>query len=168
MTLDDAQLVRHDALAQAFLRQLRTLVPTSAFEEVEAHPHGRDPVLVVRIPAASPAVGDVLVHSDGNELTTQVGDHTHRHTGVYLFGDAVDPVAIDAAACSDAEWVRDLIADEIIIWSRRVEGDVVVAGGAVADGDDRTAYHRLMRVLATEAWYWSGRPFPLPQRKGTA
>lgn len=165
MTLSDTELARHDKLAQAFVRHLRTLVAT-AFEEVEVR-QASVRMLIVRIPAASPAVGDLLVESDGKELTTSIGNHTHRHTGVYLFGDDADPKAIEAAALSEAQWVGELLADKIIVWSRRGDDDVVAAGGTVADGVDGGVELWTMRRLATEAWYWSGRAASIHGSKGT-
>ena len=168
MTLSNAELEGHDPLAQSFVRHLRALVSPNAFEEVAVNRQGREPVLVVRVIAATPAVGDVLVVSNGNELTTYIGEHTHHHTGVYLFGDAADPKAIDAAALAEAQWLRDLVADRIIVWSRRGKGGEADAGGTAVDGDDRSVEHRMMRLLATEAWYWSGRAFALSRGKRDA
>lgn len=124
----------------------------------------REPrVLVVRIRAASSAVGDLLVYSDGTELTTFIGDHTHEHTGIYMFGAPTDPAAVEQAAAAVAAWVRDLLADRIVVWSRRTADRQVRAGGTQTL-DSTTARPGLWRHFATEAWLWSGRPFPFTKR----
>lgn len=168
MRLSDAELARHDALARAFVRQLRPVLSREAFEEVELRPTEGKPVLVVRVPAASPAVGDLLVYSDGTELTTFVGDHTHEHWGAYLFGKTDDPSAIGKAAAAVAEWVRELLADRVVVWSRRAEDRRVLAGGARAVADGAGAQFGLGRLLATEAWLWSGQPVPIRRRGPSA
>ena len=144
--LTDAELAAHDPLARAFLREVRAVVPAGIVEEVAARSpaRGEPRVLVARVPAVSPAVGDVLVHSDGAELTSFVGDHTHRHTGAYLFGRPSDPGAIARAAAAEAEWLRDLVEERVVIWSRRRRNGRVAAGG-VARGGRRPAGGRAPR-----------------------
>jgi hypothetical protein len=102
-----------------------------------------------------------LIYSDGAELTTFVGDHTHEHTGAYLFGEPTDPAAIEAAAAAEAAWLRDLLDDRIVVWSRRSESRQVLAGGTQKLGSDEMARPGAWRRYATEAWFWSGRPFAL-------
>ena len=164
MPLSDAELAAHDPLARAFLRGLREMLPAGAFEEIPAERSEHPDILVARIPAASPAVGDVRVYSDGAELTTFVGDHTHGHTGAYLFGDPTAPAAIERAAASEAAWVRDLLADRVVVWSRRTASRQVLAGGTENPDAGEAARPGAWRGSATEAWLWSGHPFPLTGR----
>lgn len=165
MTLSDADLAAHDPLARALLLRLRALLSSEAFEEVPPVALSpREPrALVVRVRAASLAVGDLLVYSDGAELTTFVGDHTHEHTGIYMFGAQSDPASVDRAAATVAEWVRDLLADRIVVWSRRTANGEVRAGGTQSL-DSSMARPGLWRHFATEAWLWSGRAFPFGDR----
>ena len=121
---------------------------------------GEPRALVARVPAASATVGDLLIYSDGTELIAFIGDHTHEHTGVYMFGKPSDPAAVEQAATAVAEWVRDLLADRIVIWSRRTPDHKVRAGGTQRL-HSTTTRPVLWRHFATEAWLWSGRAFPL-------
>ena len=161
MPLSEAELARHDALARAFVRHLRALLSREVFEEIELQPTEGKPVLVVRVPAASSTVGDLLVYSDGTELTSFVGDHSHEHWGAYLFGKPGDPAACDKAAVAVAEWVRQLLADRVVVWSRRAEDRRILAGGTQAIADSADVQFGLGRLLATEAWLWSGRRVPI-------
>lgn len=162
MPLTDADLAAHDALAQALIRHLRRVLQGKRFEEVALKRTAEPRVLVVRIPAASATVGDVLVYSDGGELTTVVGDHTHGHRGAYLYGGPSDPAAIEKAAAAEADWLRDLIEDRVVIWSRRAPNRQVLAGGTEELVGDALSGTPLW--LATEAWLWSGHPYPLGRR----
>jgi hypothetical protein len=161
MPLSDAELSAHDPLARAFLRHLRAALLPGAFEERPADHSEQPDVLVARVFAAAPAVGDVLIYSDSTELTAFVGDHTHEHTGIYLFGEPTDPAALEQVAAAEAAWIRDLLEDRVVVWSRRTEGRQVLAGGTWNLGNDATARPGVWRRYATEAWFWSGRPFPL-------
>lgn len=163
MSLSDSELAAHDPLAGAFLKHLRARLPAGAFEERAPERSKHPYVMIARIPAASPAVGDVLIYSDGDELTTFVGDHTHGHTGAYLFGGPNNPAAIDRAAASVAAWVRDLLADGVIVWSQRTAERQVLSGGTVSVEDIAGVLGESLRRRATEAWYWSGRPFRLAE-----
>ena len=165
MRLSEAELARHDVLARALVRHLRGLLSRELFEEIELQPTEGKPVLVVRVPAASSTVGDLLVYSDGTELTSFVGDHTHEHWGAYLFGKPEDPAAIDKAAAASARWVHELLADRVVVWSRRADDGRVLAGGTQATADGVNPQLGLGRLLATEAWLWSGRAVPI--RRGT-
>ena len=165
MSLSESELSEHDPLARAFLRHLRTLLPSGAYEERRAERSEHPDVLVARIPAVAAALGDLLIYSDGAELTTFVGDHTHGHTGAYLFGDPTDPAAIEAAAVTEAGWVRDLLEDRVVVWSRRGESRQVLAGGTETLDGGEAAKPGAWRRFATEAWFWSGRPFALPSRR---
>ena len=165
MTPSDVDLTARDPLARAFLLQLRAVLPAGTFEEQSpvASSPGEPRVPVARIPAESAAVGDLLVYSDGTELTAFIGDHTHEHTGTYLFGAPSDPTAVEQAAAAVAAWVRDLLADRIVVWSRRTAAGQARAGGTQTL-DSPTARPGLWRHFATEAWLWSGRPFPYTDR----
>lgn len=141
------------------------MLPLGTFEEVAPERTARPDVLVVRLPAASPAVGDVLVYSDGTELTMVIGDHTHQHNGAYLFGEPSDPAAIEKTAAAEAEWLRDLIEDRVVVWSRRAPNRDVLAGGTEVLHGDEPSGLALWRRVATEAWFWSGRPYPVGQQR---
>lgn len=164
MPISDADLAEHDALAQAFIRHLREILPRGVVEEVAPRESAHEPILVVRVPAAATVVGDLVVRSFGAELITTVGDHTHHHRGVYLFGRPDDPFAIEQTAVAESHWVRDLLADRIVVWSRRDAEHQVVAGGTelLVTGAKHTSW--LWQRVATEAWHWSGRPYTLGER----
>ena len=159
MPLSDAELSAHDPLARALLRHLREALAPGTVEEHPAERSDDGTALVARIPAVATVVGDVSIYSDGAELTTFVGDHTHGHTGAYLFGEPNDPAAIEAAAASQAAWMRDLLEDRVVVWSRRGANRQVQAGGTEKLEGAQRALPGVWRRIATEAWFWSGRPF---------
>lgn len=164
MPISDADLAEHDALAQAFIRHLREILPRGAIEEVAPRESTHDPILVVRVPAAATVVGDLLIRSYGAELITTVGDHTHHHRGVYLFGRPDDPFAIEQTAVAESHWVRDLLADRIVVWSQRDAERQVIASGTELLGDELKRASWSWQRFATEAWHWSGRPYTLGER----
>jgi hypothetical protein len=146
--LSAAQQNALSPLAQQFLARLRAVLPGVASE---AHTHDG---LTVRVEPAAAPVGALEAVIE-EEIRVSLGDHTHQHIAPYLFGDARDPAAMLAAAEAAVEFIADVLADRVVIWSARRNGRVWAGGTCYP------ARGELLGRLATEAWLWSGRAVPL-------
>ena len=135
-------------LAQRFLSRLRGTLPGAASERLT------DDGLLVRVEPRAPVVGPLEVVVD-EEVTVHIGDHTHSHIAPYLYGQPNDPEAMLQAAEAAVEFLADILRDRVVIWSRRIEGQVR-AGGSYRVGTEQR-----VSALATEAWLWSGRAIPI-------
>ena len=146
--LSAAQQNALSPLAQRFLSRLRGTLPGSASERLT------DDGLLVRVEPLAVAVGPLEAVVD-DEVTIRIGDHTHSHIAPYLYGQPSDPEAVLQAAEAAVEFLADILGDRVVIWSRRVDGQVR-AGGSYHIGTEQR-----LSALATEAWLWSGRAIPI-------
>lgn len=135
-----------DPLGQRLIHVLRGGALALPFEEAFSDR------LEVTIRGASPAIGDVTVYSDSDELTVYVGEHTHCHFSLYMHQDRPTAEAADAVVAETLAFLSDLFADRIVVWSRSDAG--VPSGGT---------FHRDMEPELLEpgakAYLWSGAPF---------
>ena len=143
--------IADDAIPQ--LSELaRSLLPAfrRAFPDVGASERVEEGNLWITIAALSADVGPLEVMVDSEEATIYLGEHTHTHISPWTHGDE----ATDAnSAITDAtiDYVSDVLADRVVIWSHYVDGQQVSGG----------AYHREVeeptwRPHGAAAYLWSG------------
>ena len=145
-----------DPLGQRLIQALRGGALSIPFEEAFSDR------LEVTVPGASPAIGDVTVCSDSDELTVYVGEHTHCHFSLYMHQDRSASEAIDAVVQETVAFLSDLLADRIVVWSRSVAG-VPSSGGTFR----RDMAPSLLEPGA-KAYLWSGAAFIPPTVRGGA
>ncbi len=113
-----------------------------------------DPIAV--FPAAHPRVGDVSVTDDGHEATVFIGEITHCHFGPEHFSSPEEATEL-AIAESVADFVADLFADRIVLWTA-ADGK---GAGFWRRGDDRPGFAN----DAAPTYVWSG-PLDLERTRG--
>jgi hypothetical protein len=121
MAILPAQLAT-DPLGRRFLAACREALAGADYQEAFTDR------VTVTIPAASPAVGDLTIYSDGDELTAIIGDHTHCHFPLYMHEDKSRELACDAVVREALTFVLDLLADRIVVWSKWVDGKPTSGG----------------------------------------
>jgi len=107
-----------------------------------------DPVspIFATFPAEHPAVGDVLIEEDGNEITVFIGNITHGHFGSYeekLSSDEHEAVI----ALNVTEFLAELFGDKILLFTARWGG----GWSRVEDGMNESI------LSGKKTWFkWSG------------
>ncbi len=79
-------------------------------------------------PAVHPAVGNLEIYDDGNELTLVAGNFTHGHFSNYdenLSVDQKESAIVDAVV----SFLEDLFADRVVLWGHKS----VVADGIISN-----------------------------------
>jgi hypothetical protein len=84
---------------------------------------GTPPEPAIIIPAQHPAVGNISLWDDGDEVTLEIGDITHGHFAVYDVSSA-DELA-QAVTDQVVAFLDTLFADQVLLWKARSGG----AGG---------------------------------------
>jgi hypothetical protein len=144
MSISPEQVYRLPSFAQTFLALFRE---RASFSRGREELRGDDLWLV--IPARDQAVGDLEILVDASEVTVYVGHHTHCHFSSY---DGDGP-AEDLATCKQAaDYLDDVLADRVVIWSvRRPDGKRGSGGTYSLGGTPRFVDAR------SDAFLWSGK-----------
>jgi len=110
-----ALAVMEPSITSYLVPKLPATFRAGSFRISEASP----PVVVFH--AIHPAVGDVVVHDDGDEVTVECGNFTHTHFANY--DDGIDN-AERAKRIADAVlgFLRDLFADQIELYGSHKSG----------------------------------------------
>jgi hypothetical protein len=110
----------------------------------------------LRIPAHDQAAGDILVSFEDGEVSVFLGDITHRHFTPYAADDKFPGYTAQQAAADVAQFIREVIDDQWIIW-RWLDG----RGGCYKPGgnDDESA-HSPPPGEEVEYFRWSGKFVP--------
>jgi hypothetical protein len=104
-------------ITQTLLSALRTHFPNRELLL------GTPPDPVISIPAQHPAVGNVSIWDDGDEVTLEIGDITHGHFGVYDTSGAEE--LAQAVTEQVIAFLDTLFTDRVLLWKARSGG----AGG---------------------------------------
>lgn len=98
------------SIGEVLLPALRQRFPDKPFVE------GVSPDAVATFSAAHPAVGDLRILDDGEEVTVMLGHHTHSHFNPY---DATLTSAQLAQEVTESvlDFLTELFADRVLIWS---------------------------------------------------
>ena len=83
--------------------------------------------LWLTIPARAAVAGPLDVMVDDTEITVYLGEHTHTHISPWsVIDERGEPhAAVTTAAIA---YLRDVMADEIVMWSQHVDGQQVSGG----------------------------------------
>jgi len=149
MSVNNDQLAA-DPLGQRLIQILRAGALSIPFEEEFSDR------LEITIRGPSPAIGNVMVYSDSDELTVYVGEHTHCHFSLYMHRDRSNVEAIHAVVEETVAFLSDLLADRIVVWSKSV------AGTPSFGGIFRRDMAPELLQAGAKAYLWSGAPF-IPQ-----
>ena len=145
MPISDELLVQLPALAQTLLPAFR-----QAFPEVGATERVEEGHLWIAIPARAAEVGPLEVMVDDEEATIYLGAHTHTHISPWSYGDeTTDPRTAVTEATID--YVADVLADRVVIWSHYVDGRQVSGGAYRRDLEGPT-----WRPPSAAGYLWSG------------
>ena len=116
----------------------------------------------MRIPAAHPEVGDLLVWDDVEELTIGIGAHHHGHHSLYMYDDLPSGEAEDRVVQEAMDFVRALFAQRLVLglswdgdrlrWSRTYQLDT--------DNDFQGA-------VGYKEYFWTGPRPTGPRTTGT-
>jgi hypothetical protein len=115
----------------------------------------------VRITGRNSAVGDIVVSFDGNEVSVFLGDITHCHFTPYKADDNFPGCTPEQAATDAVSFIREVIADQWIIW-RWSDG----RGGCYKPGADDDAADGPLPGELVEYFVWSG-PYVPPGKAPT-
>ncbi len=145
MHIADKAMSQLSELARTFLPAFRR-----AFPEVGASERLEEGNLWITIPARCAEVGPLEVMVDSEEATVYLGEHTHTHISPWTHADVGADVNTTVTAAT-IDYVSDVLADKVVIWSHYVEGQQVSGG----------AYHREVeeptwRPSGAAAYLWSG------------
>ncbi len=104
---------------------------------------GRCPNPIATFPAAHPAVGDVSVWDDGEEVMVAVGEITHGHFD--SCDESLTPGQIENQIVEDVlAFLEDLFAGRVLLWRSPDggSGGWLISGAdqslSLMDGDDQT------------------------------
>jgi hypothetical protein len=143
--ITEKQLAGLDSLSRTFLPMWRTRPPARF-----AHESFTDRVTLT-IPAKSAAVGPLVLYLDGDEITLSIGDHTHCHFSAYAAVGSASEIEREITEKA-IRFVEDLLADRVVIWSRREGGHVRSGGTYFVDETGHTG-----RDPGSDGYLWSGR-----------
>jgi hypothetical protein len=129
-------------IAQTLLAALRTHFP---YRELLL---GTPPNPVIIIPAQHPAVGNISIWDDADEVTLEIGDITHGHFGVYNTPGAEE--LAQAVTEQVIAFLDTLFADRVLLWKARSGGG---AGWHVLDAAHAFTYQL---AASLQCFLWSG------------
>lgn len=108
MRFNDNQLASFDILSRRFVDEFRRrFVLEDISETITSRPE-------IHIPAASKAVGNLVVYLDGDEVTVEVGELYHRHFSFWEYGSALNDESINPVVDEALEFIRQVMADKIV------------------------------------------------------
>jgi hypothetical protein len=110
----------------------------------------------LRIAAREPAIGDLVVSFEDNEVSVFLGDITHCHFTPYA-ADGKFPGCTNEQAVGDAvQFISEVVQDKWVIWSWS-DG----RGGCFKpDGDDEQAADAPLAGEDVKYFLWSGQVVP--------
>lgn len=115
--MDSPNCEPSDRLGRLVLLELARQLPSQAFSTEVGK------TLTVTIRAIHPAVGDVTIWTENNEVTVDVGELYHCHFDPYCYQRADKlPEAQEEAALRAVRFVADFLKDRITIGVRRSGG----------------------------------------------
>ena len=110
---------------------------------------------ILRIPAISEEVGDVIVTDDGDELTCTVGQIDHRHFEVFCARGTDENQREINAAEEAVSWVSAIVSDKVRFRIQMHQGRLVGSGSWYPEEEDAGP---LLKI--TDEWkeyLWSGQ-----------
>lgn len=120
--------------------------------------------VILRVPAHSSEVGDLLVYDDGDELTVEVGKIDHRHFEVYCDSASTLEERQANVCTSAAEWIEAVIADRVRFRNEFSRGRIIA--GMSWYGDSQDAGRLLESTDEWREFTWTG--LKLHQRRQIA
>lgn len=108
----------------------------------------------LRISAREPAIGDIVVSFEDDEVSVFLGDITHCHFTPYEADDKFPGCTKEQAAIDAVQFIREVVEDKWVIWCW--SGG---RGGCFKpDGDDEEAADAPLPGEEVKCFLWSG-PF---------
>ena len=147
--LTDDQLATLPPLTQRLILSVRSA--GLRVDHRELFPDGE-----IVIPAASSEVGDLVIEAD-EEITLFVGHHTHGHFTPAPMSAGTDQEHNDHTIDMFLTYLRDILADQVVIWSLNENGRQRSGGTFGIEAMPSQA------PAGADAWLWSGRRYePVP------
>ena len=143
-----------DSLSRIFLAEFR-----ANFPHVGANEDFTDRV-VVSLPSKAAIVGPLEVMMDGDEITVYLGRHHHVHFSTYMHQDLAGEAAERAITLDALTYIRDILEDRIVIWSREEGGRYVAGGAFYRDGASNLVDPN------GQGFLWSGKRVDISARRG--
>ena len=106
LTPDAARL---SSLARRFLAAFANAFPNVQYDATIVDR------LFFRVPAVHPAVGDLRIWDEGEELTLGIGDQHHEHHSLYMYSDKAPNDAEDLVVEHTIDVVRALFEEKLIL-----------------------------------------------------
>jgi hypothetical protein len=107
--------------------------------------------LVLSLPAAHPAVGELTIWIDADEITVGIGEHFHCHFPTYLHDEPTSNAAEQEAAQEAAAFVRDVLDNRVVLHLHSEAGQVRWSGTYHLD-----RYPQRKNDRGTRQYLWSG------------
>ena len=110
----------------------------------------------LRIAARDPAIGDLVVSFEGNEVSVFLGDITHCHFTPCAADDKCRGCTNEQAVADAVRFISEVVQDKWVIWSWS-DG----RGGCFKpDGNDEEAADAPLPGEDVKYFRWSGRVVP--------